>query len=392
MFGALVRLQGFVRKSVPVGVAVLATAVLAACGSGRPAPRLSPTERAQSLLRQTFGSAHRIESGRLGFTLTLTPSGSASSAVPMSISLAGPFQSRGANRLPASDFNVSVSARNRTSSLSVISTGDAGYITAGGKSYRLPASSFQKLESSLSSVASTGSAGGHSAGGSTAVTDLSKLGIHPEDWLTDPRVVGTDSVAGVATTRIHAQVDVSKLVLDMSTLLSKASTLGLSNSVAKLPDRLSGASQRQLAAEIRDPSVDVWTGAADRILRKLSVSLQIPGLGQLVGQAGGGSLALALTLQYSELNQPQTITAPANAEPFSAYSAQLEGLAQQLRTATPTRVPHSRSAANPTELTLSPYAQCISNAAGNVTKMQACASLSNGTAKTDKGKKTGKGR
>jgi hypothetical protein len=165
----------------------------------------------------------------------------------------------------------------------------------------------------------------------------------------------------------------------MTTLLSKVPSLVLLSSVASLPDRISSASQRQLAAGSRDPSAEVWIGTADRILRRITVSLDMPVSGH-AGEVGPGLTAVALTLQYSDLNRPQTITAPAKLQPYSALQAKLLGFAQGPLLARPTKVPRTRRAPSPPpDLTLSPYAQCVSNAAGNASKRQACASLSNGT-------------
>ena len=349
MFGPLVRLQGFVRRGSWAGGAVLVLAAIAACGSSKPAAaHLSPAASAESLLRQTFAQTHRIQSGRLRFSLTLTPSTAAGGAEPISIRLAGPFQSRGTGRPRASDLTVSISARGRTGSLAVISTGTAGYITAEGAGYQLPAASFQKLESS---------------------------GIHPQDWVIDPRIVGSDAIGGVPVRRIDAEVDVAKLVANLSTLLANASLLGLPGTLVALPDRISIARQRQAAATIRAPTADLWTGAADRILRKLSLSLDMP-----VGASLGlGPIRVALSLQYSDVNRPQAIAAPAKVEPYRAFQVKLQALAQQLGTGTTNTQP--APGPNPA-LTLSPYAQCISNAAGDAAKMQACASLSNGASTT----------
>ena len=71
----------------------------------RPRPRQS----ARSLLKQTFGGAHTVKSGVLGFTLTMNPSGSSTLTTPISFSLTGPFQSRGTGKLPASDFTIGIS-------------------------------------------------------------------------------------------------------------------------------------------------------------------------------------------------------------------------------------------------------------------------------------------
>ena len=138
---------------------------------------------------------------------------------------------------------------------------------------------------------------------------------------------------------------------------------------------------------MRDPYVDLWTGSSDHILRRLILSFDVPAGAQLAGKAGGGPRVVTLTLQYSDLNRPQTIVAPTKTQPYAALKEKVHALAQQFgvdRTSTTPQThttPHkSRAKRNRVpELTLSPYAQCVANAAGDFTKMRKCASLSNGT-------------
>ena len=387
MFGTLVRLQGFVRRGSLAGLALVSVTVITACGSSSPAAhpsthpsthvsspvgshlssRPSPPARAESLLRQTFAAQRRVQSGVLTVTLALTPSSPAGGADPISISLEGPFRTIGDHRPPAADYNISVSAGNRTTSLAVVSTGGASYLTTGSDSYQLPASSAQMLESPT-------------AKGSTTPIDLSTLGVQPQGWLVDPRVVGSDRIGGVTTTRIHAKIDAEKLVADLSTLLPKASSLGLSSLVGQLPKQIPAATQRRIAAEMRDPYADIWTGSSDRILRKLILSFELPAGARLLGKAAGGSRVVTLTLRYSDLNRPQTIARPAKTQPHQELQARLAALALQLGISATSPGSHGGRAkrGGPPELTLSPYAQCIANAAPDVAKMHQCAALSNG--------------
>jgi hypothetical protein len=212
---------------------------------------------------------------------------------------------------------------------------------------------------------------------------LSTLGIDLQKWVVNPRIVGTEQVAGVATTRIHAGVDVNKLVADINTLLPKASSTGISSPTGSQSVHVSPASRDQIVSGVRHPSLNVWSASSDRTLRKLGISFDTSGSAQLVDVVGTGSAAVVLTLQVSDVNHPQQINVPTNALPYSAFQGELKSITQPAVVTTPktNTTPYKRHAkpTGPTELTLSPYAQCISNARGDVTKMQKCASLSNGT-------------
>jgi hypothetical protein len=360
--------------------ALLATAtaclLLSACGSSSPG-------NARSLLRQTFSGPHRVNSGRLTFALSLQPSGSSTLTQPISLSLSGPFQSRGTGKLPASDFTVAISAQGHTGSLSILSTGTKGYVTMSGVSYQLPASSFQKLESSFSSIASSGGASSSSKSGV-----LSKLGINPLDWLDKPQVVGSSTVGGAQTTHIRASVNVPALLRDLSTFMQKAASLGISGT-SGLSSGLSSATQQKMASALQKPSFDLWTGRSDKTVRRLEVGLRFPLSGQISTLLGGSRAAgLDLTLQYSQLNQPEAITAPSKVEPYSIFSAKLNSVLQTLAssvsssslgstssatgtTSSPTTTTGS-SSTTPAGITKA-YSQCVTKAGQNVVKMQKCA-------------------
>jgi hypothetical protein len=361
---------------IGVLLAAAATLGISACGS-------SAGGNAQTLLRQTFSGEHKVTSGNLYFTIDVKPSGSSTLTQPISLSFGGPFQSLGTGKLPESNFTVSITAQGHTGSLAIVSTGTKGFVTLSGVSYQLPAASFQKLESSFSSIASSGSGSGSKPG------TLAKLGIQPLHWLSSPSVVGTETVGGASTTHIRATINMSALLADLNTFLQKASSLGVSGA-SKIPSSLSSAEQTKIAGEVRDPSFDVWTGNSDKTIRKLSVGLTLPVSGQISTLLGGlNSAAISLTLQYSDLNQPQTITAPTDVQPYSVFSQKLAGLLEEVEAAvestsstgsggtstTGSGGTSSTGAAGATNA----YSRCIESAAGDVSKMQKCASLLNGS-------------
>jgi hypothetical protein len=76
----------------------------------------------------------------------------------------------------------------------------------------------------------------------------------------------------------------------------------------------------------------VWTGTADKTIRKLRLALTVPVTGTISALLGGLSSAqIGLTLQYAQLNQPQTITAPANVQPYSQFAAKLKSFVAALQ-------------------------------------------------------------
>jgi hypothetical protein len=356
---------------------LVAGVALAGCGSS------SGSGDAAKLLQQTFGQSHKVNSGQLSVSLSVQPSASSTLKSPLSLSLGGPFQSLGAGKLPQSDFSLSISLLGRSVSFGILSTGTAGYVSFQGTSYPLPAAEFQKLEASFASLAS-------SPGGGQSTGILGKLGIHPLSWLRNPTVVGDETVQGAPTTHVHAGINVALLLHDFNTFLGRAGSLGITGA-AGFPRGLGQTTIDRLSTEIQNPSFDVWTGKTDKTIRKLMISLNGPvptALSALLGSRAG----LALSMQYSNLNQPQTITAPTNVAPYSQFASKVRSFVGALLGGSVPGLAGSASSGGGTSTTgggssttggsssskLNNYAQCIQSAGSDVAKMQQCASLLNG--------------
>jgi hypothetical protein len=211
---------------------------------------------------------------------------------------------------------------------------------------------------------------------------LNTLAADPKRWLISPRLVGTAQIGGVATTHVHAGVDVKQLLANLSATVKNAASTDLANAIENHGSiKITPKEKSQVAGAISAPSIDIWVASSDHTLRKLSLSFQLAPARLGVQSTGSGPIPIALTFELSDVNQPQQITAPAHAQSFGA--SQLQKLVGHLgvpgtaTVPTPRRLRKGRNTGGALELTLSPYARCISNSGGNTVKMQRCASLSN---------------
>jgi hypothetical protein len=368
-------MHGRFRGLFALCAAGLAALALTACGSSGSGNGGSGSGNATALLSQTFSGSHVVNSGNLNFSLSINPGGSSKLNGPITLSFGGPFQSLGKGKLPKSNFNISISALGHTGTLGILSTGTNGYVSMEGTSYQLPAATFQRLESSFASLASSPGSSGSGA--------LGKLGIDPLRWLVNPSVAGSENIAGTNTTHIRAGIDVAALLRDLSTFLGKASSLGVSGA-SSIPTSISPATQSRIASEVKNPSFDVWTGSSDKTVRKLSIGLTLPVSGQLSTLLGGlDSAGITVTMQYSDLNQPQSIVAPTTVAPYSQFTTKIQQILQLIESAVSSQLPTSTgttsgTAAPPTSgtsTTVNTYTQCIEAAGQDVTKIQKCASL-----------------
>ena len=179
----------------------------------------------------------------------------------------------------------------------------------------------------------------------------------------------------------------SALLADLGTFLGKASSLGVPDA-SKISTSISPATKAKILAEVRSPSVEIWTGTADRTLRKLALSLTIPVTGALSSELGGlKSAVLSLDILYQNLNQAQSITAPADVKPYSQFESQVQALVAAIRSAVSGSLAGAATApAGAGAATAAPasggvpsaYSQCITAAGNDFKQMYKCAPLLSG--------------
>jgi hypothetical protein len=343
-------------------VALAATA--AACGSSDSSADKASGADAATLLRDTFGADHPIRSGRVDADLDVTGV-KALGNQPLSLHLNGPFQTNGGKELPDFALGVDFQGGDNPVTVGAVFAQGGGYLTIEGQAFDLGSDLYKSFKTGYEK-AKADAAGKDKAAAADQPT-LAALGISPLRWLTDPKNVGTEDIAGTQTAHVASGVDVPKLLDDISTLLGKAK--GVTGSTgASVPTELTAAQRDQLAKSIKSAKVDVWTGAKDHTLRKVAVNVQTT----------TGHVIFDITL--AQLNQRQTIRKPAGARPLSELRSALSQLglvgasssAPSTTSTTPDTAGSATTPAAPSG-TQADYAGCITAAGEDLTKVQACA-------------------
>ena len=199
---------------------------------------------------------------------------------------------------------------------------------------------------------------------------LKTLGIGPANWLTDLKNEGTEDVEGTETIHISGTANVSKLVEDLKTIAERAGSAVGNVNTAQL---------NQLNDVIQSGDIDVNSGQDDKLLRSFQVSLDLK---PPAGTPGRPTRSPSICSSISPTStSPQTITAPANAQPLSNLFQQLGIGPGQLGTAlrgglgTSGALPESGgSTTAPSNSAAQAYEQCLSQASGSEA-LQQCAKL-----------------
>ncbi len=283
-----------IRALAALALALGVSMALVACGGDD-----GGDENPQALLRETFSNP--IQSGTFDLDFKIEASGGEEPG-SFEAKLGGPFQGRG-DAFPQFDIDASVKAESGSQSLSgsggVTSTGQSAFVKFQGTEYAVDQELFDQYVSTYTSLQDRTEAQGQGL--------LGTLGINPSEWLTDLENDGTEDVQGTDTIHVSAKADVPKLVEDLRTLAESARGAAGNVDQAEL-DRLNET--------IQSAEFDVFTGEEDKLLRRLKGSLELKPSEDVPG--GFDSLTVDLELTIGDVNQPQTVEAPADAQPLSA--------------------------------------------------------------------------
>jgi hypothetical protein len=289
-------------------------------------------------LSETFSGHTPIESGEVNLSFSLSATGQSATTKPLAVTLSGPFENtsspsgthpeghtlegtgKQAGKLPRFALQLQLSAAGHPLSAGATSTGSALFVQLAGTWFATPASTYKAIEEGYAKATST-------AATAKVRSTFSALGIEPGHWLTDPKQVGTTTIAGATTVHLTAAVNVPALLADVAKLSQAGGSLGLGSPVGGSGGALSPALVSELAKSIKAAHVDVYTGQSDHLLRRLEVTATVSGTAQTQALLGGLSSAnLKVLLEFSSLNKPQTISAPANPQSPSQLLPALQQL------------------------------------------------------------------
>lgn len=290
-----------------LSLALLAALAISACGGSS-----GGDEDPQQVLDATFNGDQTITSGNLDLSISVDAQGG-SSAGTLEAGLSGPFQSSDNGGVPqfdlTADAKLDSSAQDFSGSAGLISTGDSAFVSFQDTDYEVPADIYSQFKASYDQAQQQSQ-----AQQTQNQNFLSGLGVNPSNWLTDLSNEGNEDVDGTDTIHISGQADVPKLVADLKTIIEKVPQAAGQVSPAQLSqfDQLSGL--------VKSADFDIFTGADDDILRKLEANIEID---PPAGSSGApDSLTIGFTVAFSDVNQPQTISAPTNAQPLSGLLQQ----------------------------------------------------------------------
>ncbi len=351
-----------IRLSVALTAALVSGLLLAACGGSG-----ENNENPQQVLTDTFSNPTPIKSGNFDLDFRVETNGGDSPGT-LEVKLGGQFESQDPAKFPQFDFDVSLRAESGSQTLSgsggLTATGDRAFVNIQGTDYAVPQQLYDEFTSTYAQL--QGQNGANPQAGL-----LQRLHIDLARWLTDLKNEGTEDVEGQKTIHISGKANVPQIVDDLKTIAKDAGRSVGNVDLSQLD---------QLNNTIQSGEVDVNSGETDKLLRRLGLEFNLkppPGT-----PGAPDSLEIHLQLNFADVNKPQNIQAPANAQPLTASVLQRLGinpavLGGSLRGGLGTGgvLPESGgSTAAPSQSAAQAYEQCLSQAAG-VAALQRCANL-----------------
>ena len=292
------------RFTLLISFALAAALALAACGGDSDS---GGDEDPVQVLRETFENEETIESGVFDLELSTVAEGGDGGS--LDLKLGGPFEG-GGKGIPK--FDVDADIRSETPQEDVdfsgglISTGSAAVVSYQDTDYSVPQELFDRFATTFTDLRDRGENRDQGQG------FFERLGIDPRTWLAELENEGTEEIEGTDTIHLSGSADVRALLEDLQRVAKEAGP-----EVQPLTEgQIDEAEESVKTAEL-----DVYSGSDDRLLRRLSAKIELEPAEDVENAPDQINLDFSLTL--SEVNEPQTIEAPAETEPLARLLDQL---------------------------------------------------------------------
>jgi hypothetical protein len=234
---------------------------------------------------------------------------------PLRIQAAGPFRTN-EGKLPSVDLELEIGTDGggQTVTTGFLSTGDRAFMKFQDVYYELRPSEVRRANRNL--ARRQGRRG-----------SLHALGLDPRSWLLLAENKGQEDVGGVETLHASGTLDVESFLRDLNRFARRSGSVVGGATGWRPPEALSRETIWRLAEVVQDPTLDVYVGKADHIIRRVAGRIEFD-----VPEDGGAELGgiesgrIQFSVEFRDVNGDQVIEAPRKARPLSKLSRSLGGL------------------------------------------------------------------
>jgi hypothetical protein len=214
----------------------------------------------------------------------------------VTFTLLGPFRSpRGADEIGRFDVELATMLGDRASVAHVRSTGTEVRMTRADGRHDVARALVDRLRRTRQARSRSG---------------LPVIGLDPARWMRDVHVRRGERAAGTETIRLGGTLDVERLLADVAGLLADAAGAGSAGS--RVAASLRSPRIRTAAAHAATFSViDLWTGAADRLVRQISARADLSLRGEAQLRTAATAVTLEVHVRLDDVNERASGLAPA---------------------------------------------------------------------------------
>jgi hypothetical protein len=285
-------------------------AMLSACGGGG-----GGSEDPQKVIEQaTFEG---VESGTVDLTMNVKAEGE--NGGNMKVDLSGPFQSTGKASLPELAMQVKANGDadgekvNFEGGLTVL--GDRAYVGFDGKNYEVDPTTFGFIKSGFEEADQEGEK--ESTGAERTACQKAATSMNLEEFVDNLENEGGEDVDGVKTTKLSGDLDPKGAVDAIIRLAETPACSSQLEAAGPFPLDELKAMKSEITGAIKKAHADIYVGEDDHIVRKVAADLTVEPKGS------GEKAEIEFDFTLGEVNEQQTIKAPANAEPLEKLFGQL---------------------------------------------------------------------
>ncbi|HEY2054943.1 MAG TPA: hypothetical protein VGH14_13505 [Solirubrobacterales bacterium] len=285
-------------------------ALLSACGGGGG----SSADPQQVIESATFEG---VESGTVDLTMNIKSEGEHSGN--LKVDLTGPFQSTGKGSIPELALALKANGEangekvNFEGGLTVL--GDRAYVGFDGKNYEVDPTTFGFVKSGFEEAQQEGAK--ESAGGEATACQDAATSMNLEAFVDHLQNEGGDEIEGVKTTKLSGDLEPKGAVDAIVKLLETPACSAELKAAGPLPLAELKKQKGQLTGAVKKAHVDIYVGESDHIVRKVAADLTVEPKGS------GEKSEIEFEFTLAKVNEKQTITAPANAEPLEKLFGKL---------------------------------------------------------------------
>ncbi|HVX32997.1 MAG TPA: hypothetical protein VHA80_07640 [Solirubrobacterales bacterium] len=286
-------------------------ALLSACGGGDGGSGEDPQKVIENA---TFEG---VESGTVDMTMDVDSEGRHGGN--LKVELNGPFQSTGKESLPELGLELTAAGEvdgekvDFEGGLTVLS--DRAYVGFDGKSYEVDPTTFGFVKSGFEEAAQEGEK--ESAGGEANACQKAATSMNLERFVKDLENEGSEEVDGVKTTKLSGDLDPKSAVDAIIELLETPACSAEVEAAGPLPLDELKAQESEITDAVKTAHADVYVGEDDHIVRQVAAELTVEPKGS------GEKTEVEFDFTLGDVNEPQTIKAPAQAEPLEKLFGKL---------------------------------------------------------------------